>query len=252
MLSTVVQDDEHNWDLHLPTLMMAYRTSHHETTGATPFSLVYGREAKLPEDILFNLLSVEETNSHGYVEALKQRVQHAYQRVRDHSAIKQKKQKANYDRFTWENTFENGSLVWLHCPAVPRGKSPKFHRPWQGPFKIVKKIGSVVYCIQHVQNPRKRVVVHANRLKRYHCQREDEHSQEDWLILPSIEEQVDESVSPLQTAQENISTEQAMGESEETQNPSSPALRWSTRLRRPPERYGTVVSFTDSDSELEN
>ena len=158
------------------------------------------------------------------------------------------RQKANYDRFTWENTFENGSLVWLHCPAVPRGKSPKFHRPWQGP----RRFGSVVYCIQHVQNPRKRVVVHANRLKRYHCQREDEHSQEDWLILSSIEEQVDESVSPLQTAQENISTEQAMGESEETQNPSSPALRWSTRLRRPPERYGTVVSLTDSDSELEN
>ena len=66
MLSTVVLDDEHNWDLHLPTLMMAYRTSRHETTGATPFSLVYGREAKLPEDILFNLPSVEVTNSHGY------------------------------------------------------------------------------------------------------------------------------------------------------------------------------------------
>ena len=86
----------------------------------------------------------------------------------------------------------------------------------------------------------------------YHCQREDAHSQEDWLIWPSIEEQVDESVSPLQIAQEDISTEQAMGESEETQNPSSPALRWSKRLRRPPERYGTVVSFRNSDSKLEN
>ena len=59
--------------------------------------------------------SVEETNSHGYAEALKERVQHPYQRVRDHSAIEQKKQKANYDRFTQENTFENGTLVWLHC-----------------------------------------------------------------------------------------------------------------------------------------
>ena len=45
MLSKVVSDDEHSWDLHLPTLMLAYRTSQHETTGATPFSLVYGREA---------------------------------------------------------------------------------------------------------------------------------------------------------------------------------------------------------------
>ena len=66
MLSIVVSDDEYNWDLHLPTLMLAYRTSRHETTGATPFSLVYGREAKLPEDILFNLPTAEEvTTSHG-------------------------------------------------------------------------------------------------------------------------------------------------------------------------------------------
>ena len=149
MLSTVVLDDEHNWDLHLPTLMMAYCTSHHETTGATLFSFVYGQEAKLPEDNLFNVPSVEVTNSHGYAEALKECIQHAHQRVRDHSAVEQIKQKVNYDRFTQENTFQSGRLVWLHCPAVPRGKSPKFHHPWQGQFKVVKKIGSVVYHIQH-------------------------------------------------------------------------------------------------------
>ena len=171
MLSTAVLDDEHDWDLHLPTLMLAYRTSHHDTTGATPFSLVYGREAKLLEDILFNLPSAEVATNHGYVDALKERMQHAYQRVRDHSAVEQQKQKANYDRFSRADTFETGSLVLLHCPAVPRGKSRKFYRPWQGPFKVVKKIGSVVYRIQHLQNPRKRLVVHSNRLKRYRSQR---------------------------------------------------------------------------------
>ena len=165
MLSTVVSDDEYNWDLHLPTLMLAYHTSRHETTGATPFSLVYGREAKLPEYILFNSPTAEKvTTSHGYAEALKERIQQAYPRVRDHSAVEQRKQKANYDQLAQASTFETGCLVWLHCPAVPRGKSPKFHRPWQGPFKVVKKIGSV-YRIQHLQNTRKRLVVHSNRLK---------------------------------------------------------------------------------------
>ena len=129
MLSTVVLDDEHNWDFISPHWW--WHTAP-VTTGATPFSLVYGWEAKLPEDVLFSISSVEVTNSHGYAEVLKERIQHAYQRVRDHSMVEQKKQKANYDRFTQENTFQNGSLVWLHCPAVPRGKSPKFHHPWQG------------------------------------------------------------------------------------------------------------------------
>jgi len=67
--------------------MLAYRTSCHKTTGATPFSLVYGREAKLPEDILFNLPSTEMATTHGYADALKERIQHAYQRVRTHSSV---------------------------------------------------------------------------------------------------------------------------------------------------------------------
>ena len=261
MLSTAVLDDEHDWDLHLPTLMLAYRTSHHDTTGATPFSLVYGREAKLPEDILFNLPSAEVATNHGYVDALKERMQHAYQRVRDHSAVEQQKQKANYDRFSRADTFETGSLVLLHCPAVPRGKSQKFYRPWQGPFKVVKKIGSVVYRIQHRQNPRKRLVVHSNRLKRYRSQREDESVQEEnWVILPSQEEtRPQETVSPLPTAREEISSEHEVeNESEPTHSsappqpsPNQPALRRSTRSRRPPDRYGTVVSFRDSDSKFE-
>ena len=33
MLSIAVMDDEHRWDLHLPTILLAYRTSIHETTG---------------------------------------------------------------------------------------------------------------------------------------------------------------------------------------------------------------------------
>ena len=134
------------------TLMMAYRTSHHETTGATPsFQPCLRSRGKTVWRHSVNLPSGEVANSHGYAEALKECIQHAYQRVRDHSAIEQKKQKANYDRFTQENTFENGSLVWLHCPAVPQGKSPKFHHPWQGPFKVVKKIGSVVYRVCKTQ-----------------------------------------------------------------------------------------------------
>ena len=132
VLSKVVADDEHSWDLHLPT----YRTSRHETTGATPFSLVYGWEEKLPEDILFNLPDQEkETSNHGYTDALRERIQHAYQRVRSHAAVEQTKQKANYDQSAKARIYEKGSLVWLHCPAIPRGKksqvSPTLARPIQ-------------------------------------------------------------------------------------------------------------------------
>ena len=77
--------------------------------------------------------------THGYADALKECIQHAYQRVRSHSAVEQRKQKANYDCLATVNTFETGNLVLLHYPTLPCGRSPKFHQPWQGPFKVVKR-----------------------------------------------------------------------------------------------------------------
>ena len=53
MLSIFCKDNETTWDLQLPYVMMAYRTSVQESTGATPFSLMFGREAKLPVDIMY-------------------------------------------------------------------------------------------------------------------------------------------------------------------------------------------------------
>ena len=81
---------------------------------------------------------------------LKERIQHAYQRVRDHSAIEQKKQKANYDWFTWENTFETESKLWpIHLgeyiwewqpslatlPGCPPRKKSKVSSPLARPIQ---------------------------------------------------------------------------------------------------------------------
>ena len=50
MLSIAAQRD---WDVQLPLIMIAYRTSVQESTGATPFSLMFGREAHLPIDVWY-------------------------------------------------------------------------------------------------------------------------------------------------------------------------------------------------------
>ena len=47
--ATVKQD----WDRRLPYVLFAYRTSPQESTGQSPFALLYGREAVLPtEEVL--------------------------------------------------------------------------------------------------------------------------------------------------------------------------------------------------------
>ena len=43
--------------------------------------------------------------------------------------------------------------------------TPKFHKPWQGPFKVVEVLGPTVYRIAECANPRRQKVVHFYRLK---------------------------------------------------------------------------------------
>ena len=41
LLSIAVSENERDWDVKLPVLLFAYRTSVHETTGVTPFSMMH-------------------------------------------------------------------------------------------------------------------------------------------------------------------------------------------------------------------
>lgn len=55
MLSAYVNVHHSDLDEHLPYVMMAYRTSLHETTGFTPNQLMLGREVSTPLDIMYEM-----------------------------------------------------------------------------------------------------------------------------------------------------------------------------------------------------
>lgn len=169
MLSLTAAENESNWDTHLPMLMLAYRTSQHKTTSATPFSLMFGREVRLPVDLMFSSPEPETpSNPSEYALRLREGMETAYQEVRHYTQMQQCRQKEHYDLRADDQTYSSGDLVWLHCPAVPRGRSRKLHRPWQGPFRIVKSFSDVHYRVSKVSSPRQRLVVHFDRLKPYH------------------------------------------------------------------------------------
>lgn len=47
MISHYITEENSDWDLMLPYVMMAYRNRIHEATGESPFSLMYGRDMEL-------------------------------------------------------------------------------------------------------------------------------------------------------------------------------------------------------------
>ena len=72
------------------------------------------------------------------------------------------KQNELYDRKRHGKPFNVGDLVMLYRSVVPRGYCKKLHRPWSGPFKILKEIFDVTYRIKRCQGRRQRLVVHFN------------------------------------------------------------------------------------------
>ena len=58
-----------------------------------------------------------------------------------------------------------GDLVWLHSFIVLCSASRKFHQPWTGPYKIVKKLADVTYRVQNCRGRRRQLVVHFDHLK---------------------------------------------------------------------------------------
>ena len=127
-------------------LLLAYWTSMQETTGVIPFSLMFGRTPRLPIDIEFGLPCPSYKDPKHYQKLLHQRLQQAYATVHEHSLVEQCRQKRFYDRSVNGPQYSVGDEVWLHCPAVPKGRCKKFHRPWQGPFTVVKVIDN---CVSH-------------------------------------------------------------------------------------------------------
>ena len=49
-ISAYVCSNQDDWDLYIPAILFAYRVSPSVSTGDSPFSLLYGREARLPCD----------------------------------------------------------------------------------------------------------------------------------------------------------------------------------------------------------
>ena len=273
MLSMAVSDKERDWALQLSISLLAYWTSRHETTGTTPFFFMFGRDPRLPEDVMYSLPVESYTSEHHYCRELKRQLQQAYTRVREYSRKEQLHQNEVHDRHVKGDSYHVNEMVFLHCPAIPRGLSRKFHKPWQGPNRVVKIIGPTVYRIADCTRKK---VVHFSGLKRAPIGKVPELANgEDMVegarndILPVgpvpgnkngndlVEDSLEEETVGMPTTEVTDQAPrgpiaQVPGPPEEippapvAQVPGQPApaaVRQSTRQTRPPVRYGDPISL---------
>ena len=129
--------------------------------------MLHGREMTLPNmQSLHAKFSTDFRDSeHGpRLENLKSRLRTAYEIAREQGRRSHATNKRYYDKHAKHRGFDVGDTVYLYNPAVKKGVSAKFRRPFVGPWWVTEKKSRLNYAI--VDRHGKRLIVHVNWLKK--------------------------------------------------------------------------------------
>ena len=159
MIRSFIGDNPRQWDVYIPLLTGAYRSTENPATGFTPNFLMFGREIHLPIDLLYPRPAEESRTTHEYASGLLAKMQECYSLARDNLRGAAQRQKRDYDTRVVAKQYKPGDLVYKRYHVCK-----KLEIPWQGPFVVLKGLGNSLY---RITDKRKARVVHHDLLKPY-------------------------------------------------------------------------------------
>lgn len=154
-------DGIEEWDSWLSLATFCHNTSVHESTGHTPFELVFGRLARTPSTRQLEHEDLLPTYDN-YIHDLVTRLNKLQTMAKDRLIASKERNKHYYDQKVNPQTFNLFDSVFL----LKGGKIHKHEDQYTGPYKIIETYpdGNVKIEI----SPTKFQVVHCNRLKKSH------------------------------------------------------------------------------------
>ena len=154
------------WDKMLPYVLFAYREVPQTSTGFSPFELLYGYQVRGPLDVLKETWQSSEKSEESVVShvlSIRDKLEKMKILADANLGIAQQQQKKWYDRNARYRSFKPDDMVLLLLPT----SNSKLMAQWQGPFKVIKKIGRTNYLIEMPHRRKSRRVYHINLLKKW-------------------------------------------------------------------------------------
>ena len=153
------------WDVAMPFLMFAARDSVNESTGFTPFQLVYSHEVRGPLSMMKERLvgGGDAGDPLEYAARFTDRMQVACEVAQENLAGSKTSMKRHYDKRAKQRRFAAGDRVLVLLPAGGVTLGVRF----EGPYTVVKAAGPCTYVISTPGRRLKTRLCHVNLLKPY-------------------------------------------------------------------------------------
>ena len=164
MLGTLPEDFKNKWPQHVSTLTYAYNCTRSNATGFSPYYLLYGRQPLLPIDIEYRVFTPElsEAVTYKYVQELKSRLEHAFNKANDFCEREAVRTKQRFDKIAKCSKLIPGDLVLVKRKGFVT--KHKIADKWEtDPYEIISQCsdGLPVYTV--TRNGRERTL-HRNML----------------------------------------------------------------------------------------
>ena len=168
MLRSLPENAKGQWPQHLNHLIHAYNCMPHSGTGYSPFFLMYGREPKLPIDLLLaiNEDNVTETDYKQYVNEWVKGMKEAYHIAHANSLKRKETDKKRWNAKSLLSTLQVGDRVLVMNKKQKVGPS-KLVSHWEPVVYIVHKVvdqNNVVFELKREDGQGRHWVLHRNML----------------------------------------------------------------------------------------
>jgi transposase InsO family protein len=140
-LTKIFSVNRNDWDLRVPVVIWAYRTTCKKLTTQTPFKLVYGLEVVGPMEYLVPNLRIDAFIDMDDASVVRERLAHLVELEEDrfmevfHQQVQKEREKAYHDKHIKKKAFKQVDLVLVYESKfiIHPGK---FRTHYLGPYEI--------------------------------------------------------------------------------------------------------------------
>ena len=163
LLKSLSSDKKKKWPEYLPELVYCYNAAVHASTGMSPFAMMFGRQPKLPIDIILSLPSEGKDESlDSWIQTHEKKLHRSYDLANRCLAKQSKARNDLYNQTASNQPIAIGGTVLLSNHSLGCNK---IQDKWDStPYKVVDRLQDNVYVIKQVDDSGSFKTVHRREL----------------------------------------------------------------------------------------